>query len=276
MVGAKVEECRERIRNKDVDDQGDLPIREAALRAECVVEYLLRAVDDKGEKLAQELVLSNCIALIGAGFVTSASLLSWCLYALVTYPGTQERLLEELVDSKEEEEPGIGDGEPTWSYSTLASLPFLNAFIKETLRLHGPSFQSARTLSSDTHAILPGGFLLPPSATIIPSFPHIHTNADVWGDTSHLFQPDRWTTTEVKERHRAAFIPFAMGLRGCVGREVALAEIRLALAHLVHRYRWVAASEEPLEYDPEFLVVRPVNVFVRVLRRDEWPLEKGK
>lgn len=39
------------------------------------------------------------VVATGAGFTTTSSLLSWLIYGLVTYPGVQERLLQELIDN---------------------------------------------------------------------------------------------------------------------------------------------------------------------------------
>ncbi|PGH26876.1 hypothetical protein AJ80_01458 [Polytolypa hystricis UAMH7299] len=67
----------------------DLPMNEAALKASCVVDYLLRAVDDQGAKLPVGLILANIMTVTGAGLTTTSALLTWCLYSLVTYPGVQ-------------------------------------------------------------------------------------------------------------------------------------------------------------------------------------------
>jgi len=63
------------------------------------VDYLSRATDDDGQKSCPEKYRSKAtLVVVGAGFITTASLLSWMLFSLVSYPGNQERLLQELVD----------------------------------------------------------------------------------------------------------------------------------------------------------------------------------
>jgi cytochrome P450 len=81
-----------------LDIGSDLPLHDAALDARCVLDYLLRAVDNQGKKLPIDLVYSNMVVMSGAGFTTTSSLLSWLLYCVVAYPGNQERILQELVD----------------------------------------------------------------------------------------------------------------------------------------------------------------------------------
>ncbi|KAJ4341111.1 hypothetical protein N0V95_007331, partial [Ascochyta clinopodiicola] len=61
-----------------VDEGGKHALmHEAALDSTCIADYLKRAVDEDGQKLPPEHRLSNVVVIVGAGFVTSASLLSW-------------------------------------------------------------------------------------------------------------------------------------------------------------------------------------------------------
>ncbi|KAL4811867.1 cytochrome P450 [Aspergillus spinulosporus] len=240
---------------------GDLPIQTAALHATCLVDYLARATDEHGNKLRHEYILSNTLALVGAGFVTSSAFLSWLIYSLVEYPGQQDRLLQELVDHG-----AISDKQ--WTYDEIQALPFLDAFVKETQRMHSPSFQPARNVKQDI--ILPGGWALPQGSILIPSIPHLHHHTAYW-ENPDRFDPDRWGTEQVKNRHRSVYVPFAAGPRSCIGFNVALQEVKVALAELVYRYEFVNATNEGIEYDPDFIVIRPVNFYVRAIRRTEWP-----
>lgn len=240
----------------------DLPIHTAALHASCLVDYLARATDESGNKLPRAYLLSNTLALVGAGFVTSSALLSWLVYALVAYPDTQTRLLQELVDAG-------ADADRAWTYDELQRLSYLDAFVKETQRLHGPSFQPARNARRDV--VLPGGWAVPAGAVVIPSLPHMQRHPAHWRDPDR-FDADRWARPdEAAARHRSAFVPFAAGARGCVGFNVALQEVKVALAELVYRYHFVDACEEAIEYDPEFIVLRPMNFYARAIRRTSWP-----
>ncbi|KAK3934590.1 cytochrome P450 [Diplogelasinospora grovesii] len=256
----------EAIDKAEVGGNGeDLPIREAALQSTCIADYLKRAVDDDGKKLPKEYRLTNVVVLIAAGFVTSSSLLSWMVYSLTHYPGNQERLLRELVDFG-------ATPSKAWTYDEITSMPFLDSFVKETHRMHNPSFQTARNTKKDV--IVPGGWQIPAGSIVIPTFPSIHKNKDHW-ENPERFDPDRWAATDNK-RHRMAFTPFAAGPRGCVGYNVAQLEAKLALANLVYRYEFVDASKAPMEYDPEFLVIRPLNCYARACRRTAWPRKTEK
>ncbi|CBF82299.1 hypothetical protein AN9218.2 [Aspergillus nidulans FGSC A4] len=256
-----IEEAVITCQKKNGGTTGDLPIQTAALHATCLVDYLARATDEHGNKLRHEYILSNTLALVGAGFVTSSAFLSWLIYSLVEYPGQQDRLLQELVDHG-----AVSD--KRWTYDEIQALPFLDAFVKEAQRMHSPSFQPARNVKKDI--ILPGGWALPQGSILIPSIPHLHHHTAYW-ENPDRFDPDRWRTEKVKNRHRSVYVPFAAGPRSCIGFNVALQEVKISLAELVYRYEFVNATNEGIEYDPDFIVIRPVNFYVRAIRRTEWP-----
>jgi len=247
------------------DTDEDLPLQSAALGASCVVDYLKRATDDHGNKLPRDLVIPNMLPISGAGFTTTSSLLSWLLYALCVYPGNQDRLVQELVDA------GVNEN-TKWTPELSDGLSFLDKFVKETQRLHNPSFQPGRTAKVD--CIVPGGYKLPAGSVVICALHAIHNNPTIWSNPDR-FDPDRWGTEEVSNRPKNSYMPFATGPRSCIGFNFALGEVKVLLPELVYRYEFTKEGEEAVTYDPEFQLIRPMNFYVRARRRTSWP-EKSK
>ncbi|PCD27428.1 hypothetical protein FGRA07_02567 [Fusarium graminearum] len=217
--------------------QEDLELQDAALKADNVVDYFLRATDNKGNKLPPSQFAPALLVATAAGFTTTSSLLSWLIYSLVKYHGNQERLLQELIDNDWDENTQV-------TADTTSKLTFLDKFIKETQRLHNPSFQPGRTAKVDM--ILPGGYRLPKGAVVISALHHMHNNKDVWENPGR-FDPDRWDTEQVKNRPPGSYIPFATGPRMCVGFNFALQEIKVFLPKLVYRYKFSLAQDGPIE-----------------------------
>ncbi|KAL3601779.1 hypothetical protein FPOAC2_06052 [Fusarium poae] len=241
--------------------QEDLELQDAALKADNVVDYFLRATDNKGNKLPPSQFAPALLVATAAGFTTTSSLLSWLIYSLVKYPGNQERLLQELIDNNWDEDTQV-------TADTTSKLTFLDKFIKETQRLHNPSFQPGRTAKVDM--ILPGGYRLPKGAVVISALHHMHNNKDVWENPGR-FDPDRWDTEQVKNRPPGSYIPFATGPRMCVGFNFALQEIKVFLPKLVYRYKFSLAQDGPIEYDPYFQLIRPNNLYIHAEKRVKWP-----
>ena len=126
-------------------------------------------------------------------------------FELSKRPGLQKKLREELrsviVDTVE------------WpSFKTLESLPLLNAFIKETLRVW-PTLPGPLERSVVEPREICGVFL--PEGTQVTMQPYtIHRDSDIFPDPLE-FRPERWL--EETAEMRAAFIPFSTGARNCVG-----------------------------------------------------------
>ena len=148
----------EAINSCERAEVGDLPMVDAALKASSIVDYALRATDSQGNKCPREIIIRTMLVLLVAGFFTTSALLSWLIHGLITYPGLQDRLLQELVDH------GV-NGETEWTYDNTNTLLFLNNYINETLRMHTPVINPARTAKVDL--ILPGGYKIPAGATMI-------------------------------------------------------------------------------------------------------------
>ncbi|RLL94379.1 hypothetical protein CFD26_102668 [Aspergillus turcosus] len=131
----------------------------------------------------------------------------------------------------------------------------------------------ARTAKVDL--ILPGGYKLPQDSIVIGALHHLHSNPEVWSNPAR-FDPDHWDTEEVKNRHKAADMPFATGPRMCIGFNFALQEVKVFLPKLVYRYKFTRENDGHIEYDPMFQLIRPNNLYVRAKRRVKWPPRSDK
>ncbi|PHH91579.1 hypothetical protein CDD83_11115 [Cordyceps sp. RAO-2017] len=258
---ARITELVNESISKASKGQEDLELQDAALKAENIVDYCLRATDPKGNKLPPSQFAAALVVATGAGFTTTSSLLSWLIYSLVSYPGVQDRLLQELVDHDWDEHVQV-------TSDLTNSLTYLDKFVKETQRRHNPSYQPGRTAKRDM--ILPGGYKLPSGSIVIPALHHIHNNRQIWDDPSN-FNPDRWDSEKVKNRPSGSYVPFAMGPRSCIGFNFALQEVKVFIPKLVYRYKFTLAQRDPVEYDPYFQLIRPNNLYVRAERRVKWP-----
>ncbi|GAB7339728.1 hypothetical protein MBLNU457_6294t1 [Dothideomycetes sp. NU457] len=253
---------------KDAKSNGteDIPLQDAALKAANVIDYFVRAVDSSGERLPTENLVAAVTVAAGAGFTTTSSLLSWCLYGFVHYDGVQARLLQELVDHDITDTSDI-------TADQIDDLEELGKFVKEMQRRHNPSYQPGRTAQKDM--ILPGGYQLRKGDVVIPALHHIHNNPKVW-DNPARFDMDRWDTDEVKNRHKAAYVPFATGGRMCIGFNFALLEVKIFLCKLVYRYHWEKEGDAETEYDPFFQLIRPLNLYVRTQKREAYPSKSNE
>ena len=220
-------------------------------KADDLLDQLVVAPDGDGngdgEALPQQLIVDNVKTLLFAGHDTTASALAWALYLVSTHREAEARLLAEFasVDADVSSDGGGGDDE----YKALERLPFLGAVIKEVLRLY-PSAGFTRTCASASGARL-GKYFVPAGADVYV-FPYLlHRDPRFWPDAPNAFKPDRWLSPSINDakgrtpEQRGVYLPFSLGMRNCVGRMLALAELRAALKFLLQRYRFTPGPEVP-------------------------------
>lgn len=194
--------------------------------------YLLRARDPvSGSNLTVAELHADSALLMHAGSDTTSIAISACVFYLLHNPPTLAALISEVRNT-------FSSTEDIHSGPSLNSCTYLRACIDETLRLSPP------VPSHLPREILPGGLTVEghflQEGTVVGTSPWvIHHNAEYFPEP-FSFQPDRWIPTSTNASAimtaRAAFCPFSLGARGCVGKSVAYLEVSLALAHLLWRY----------------------------------------
>jgi len=196
-------------------------------------------------------LLDEAITLLFAGQDTTAATLSWTLHLLSLYPQVQDRLVEEInqvvedTSNKNNNNPG-----EFISRKMIAKMPFLDAVLKESMRLYPvapfivrkitdvisiPIEQDASTKSkSKPPVVIPEGTL---ACIWIYG---LHRNKKLWHRPDD-FIPDRWINPTVRQRDPAqndknlygAFMPFAAGPRNCLGQPLAHIILRIVLSKIM-------------------------------------------
>ncbi|KAF8133597.1 cytochrome P450 monooxygenase [Mycena galopus ATCC 62051] len=239
----KAQKANERKLVRQVLREGsskDMPYQEAAVSTNSLLDYMLHATDEEGQKMDVSLVHSNVLTFLAAGQVTTSSALSWLWFCLATFPAQARKLYASLIVAGLRADKEITAEE-------LAKLEYLDWFIKETQRLYNPAFQPTRQAQKDV--IMPGGILVPKGAQVTVALHPLMVNPEHWKDPL-TFDPDRWGTEEVRKRHKHVYIPFAAGGRGCIGFNFALQEIKIILSRVVLNFQIENTTEGAVIYDP--------------------------
>uniref|UniRef100_G1TLP9 Uncharacterized protein n=1 Tax=Oryctolagus cuniculus TaxID=9986 RepID=G1TLP9_RABIT len=189
-----------------------------------------------------------------SGHDTTASGLSWVLYNLAQHPEYQERCRQEVRELLRDRELK----EIEWD--DLAQLPFLTMCIKESLRLHPAVTVISRCCTQDV--ALPDGRVIPKGVICVISIFGTHHNPAVWPDPE-VYDPSRFEPEKVKDRSPLAFIPFSAGPRNCIGQSFAMAEMKVALALTLLRFRVLPDRAEPRR-KPELILRAEGGLWLRV------------
>ncbi|KAH9855328.1 cytochrome P450 [Lenzites betulinus] len=241
------------------------------------------------ERMSMNETLCQISTFLTAGHETSSSSLTWTLYALSRNPASQAKLRAELRSlplppslSMDCTSPATDDADlHTAFFECIMHLPYLDAIVRESLRLYAPISTTMRVASADD--------VIPVAAPFTDrrgrECPHIRVrrgdiisiplqalnkSTDVWGDDAEVFRPERWTPDEVDEgasRRRAAvqglwgnMMTFGggnpvNGNRSCIGYRFALNEIKIFL--------YVLVRDLEFSIDPAIEVEKKVNVLTR-------------
>ncbi|KQY60454.1 cytochrome P450 [Aeromicrobium sp. Root495] len=177
-----------------------------------VLSRLLRVGDDDPDTtpLTDEEMRDQLVTLLLAGHETTASALSWTLHELGLNPELLKRALV-AADTGDE--------------------AFLEACVKEAMRLHPIIDFVARTLQSDQTV---GGRRLPKGTTVAPSIMLSHSREATFAD-AHEYRPDRFLDADAKVSSHT-WIPFGGGVRRCIGAAFSLMEGTVVLREVLLRH----------------------------------------
>ncbi|KAJ7956909.1 Cytochrome P450 [Quillaja saponaria] len=228
FVRGIIEEHRLGCPIKKLSDNGDF------------VDVLLSL--DGEEKLLEDDMVAVLWEMIFRGTDTTALLTEWVMAELVIQPDTQERLYREINKAV---------GERTVTDADVARIPYLQAVVKEALRIHppGPLLSWARLSTSDVH--LSNGMVVPGNTTAMVNMWAITHDPLVW-EAPLEFRPERFMETEggddVDVRGSdLRLAPFGAGRRVCPGKNLGLVTVTLWVARLVHKFKWVQDVGRPVD-----------------------------
>jgi len=187
-------------------------------------------VSEKYPDTIKPATVANLVnSTISAGGDTTAGTMATMIYFLLKNPSAYKKLQKELDDAAKS---GVLSPEPR--YSELNTLPYLDAVMKETLRLNPP-------LASPLERVVPkGGAVLSgvpvPEGTVVGCTGRVvHLDTEVYGADSEAFRPERWLESGEGRNQgmERGYMPFGSGGRICLGRYVVELEIKRVVPGLM-------------------------------------------
>ncbi|KAK8571698.1 hypothetical protein V6N12_027773 [Hibiscus sabdariffa] len=181
--------------------------------------------DDKNRLLMQDLV-DECKTFYVGGQETVNATLAWSVLLLAIHGDWQEKARREVIGIFGNRNPD-SDG--------ISKLKTMTMIIYETLRLYGPSNGLIRKVRRQVQL---GKLVLPGNLDLQIVKAAIQNDPQLWGDDVHLFKPERFAEGIAKATNynAAAFFPFGLGPRSCVGMTFATTETKIALSMILQRY----------------------------------------
>ncbi|KAL5478590.1 hypothetical protein ACEPAI_2774 [Sanghuangporus weigelae] len=199
-------------------------------------------------KVSQDQSMNDIIIAVVAGADTTSTVLSGLFFYLLSDPPALDRLKEE-VDS----EFPVTEGDP-FDAVKLARMPYLNAVINEALRLQPavPTILQRSPLEGSGGKFVAGRFVPESTAVYVPPYV-LHRDPRYFSPFPDSFIPEQWIEDSNKFiTNTSAFIPFSTGPANCVGKNLALLEMRMMVAAIIQKFDIrFAADYDPRKWDEE-------------------------
>ncbi|KAM6569464.1 hypothetical protein CsatB_017449 [Cannabis sativa] len=248
FVGKIIEEHRERrTHNINATHGGSCPIKGSDQSEDedgrDFVDVLLDL--EKENRLSNSDMIAVLWEMIFRGTDTVAILLEWILARIILHPEIQSKAQSEI-------DAVIGGNHRQVSDSDLPKLAYIQAIVKETLRLHppGPLLSWARLSIHDTNI---GQHFIPAGTTAVVNMWSITHDEQVWPEPKR-FNPDRFMIKQDLGDDRSGVFsimgsdlrlaPFGSGRRVCPGKAMGLATVELWLAQMLQSFKWVPANND--------------------------------
>lgn len=180
-----------------------------------ILSLLVTARDENEQSMSNEEIRDELMTMLFAGHETTANSLAWAFYWIHYLPEVKENLMAELNSLPEK-----------LDFNTINKLPYLNAVVSETLRLHPVVPFVSRQLKVPFEIM---GYTFDAGTSLFPSIYLTHQREEIYPEPKK-FKPERFLE---KQFSPFEYLPFGGGSRRCLGYAFALFEMKVVLATIL-------------------------------------------
>ncbi|KAL2541034.1 Cytochrome [Abeliophyllum distichum] len=191
-------------------------------KQEDLLSRFMDTIDD--DKFLRDIIISFLLA----GRDTVASALTTFFWLMSKHP-------ESLENIREESDRVMGRNQDLPNLEQLKKMPYLQAAVHESMRLFPPvQFDSKFCQEND---VLPDGTFVA-KGTRVTYHPYaMGRNQRIWGSDCLEFKPQRWLQNGVFKQANPFMYPvFQAGPRICLGKEMALVEMKCVALSLIRQF----------------------------------------
>ncbi|CBI27805.3 unnamed protein product, partial [Vitis vinifera] len=230
--------------------------REAAdFVAKDMVDMLLRLADDPDleVKLGTDGVKGLTLDLLAGGTDTSATTMEWAMSEILRQPSIATKATEELDRVI---------GRDRWvEEKDIPQLPYIDAIVKETMRLHPVAVLLAPHLALQDCNV--SGYDIRKGTRVLVNAWSIGRDPNIW-DAPEEFRPERFLGKAIDVNgQNFELLPFGSGRRMCVGYRLGLKMIQSSLSNMLHGFHWKLPGDmktEELNMEEVFGLTTPRKV----------------
>jgi cytochrome P450 len=179
-------------------------------------------------KMTQEECETESMLQILAGSDSTATALRTIFLYVLTNPLAHSKLLKEINTATDAGRISF----PVITNNEAQALPYLQATIKEGLRIFMPLNGLAGRVSPSPDGVTVQGVFIPPGTEVGAAVYSMLHRKDIFGSDADTFRPERWLESEaetVKSYERVHDFVFGYGRSSCLGKGIALMELSKAI-----------------------------------------------
>ncbi|XP_024026402.1 cytochrome P450 82G1, partial [Morus notabilis] len=208
-----------------------------------LMDVMLSSIEEDDAMLScysrDTIIKATALILILTGTESTAVTLIWAISLLLNNPSVMKAAQRELDTHV---------GRDRWvQESDLSNLKFLEAIVKETIRLYPPGPITGPREATEECFV--GGHHVPKGTRLIVNIWKLHRDPRMWADPCE-FRPERFMTTHEDLNFRGQnfqYIPFSSGRRSCPGMTLGLQVVELMLARLVQGFEFKTKDDKPVD-----------------------------
>lgn len=209
--------------------------------------------------MIEDIVFYICLQdLFFAGIDTTAITMDNAMVELITHPET-------MVRARKEVDEVIGNHRLV-EESDMERLPYIQAVIRETFRLHPPIPMFFRKATNECQI---NGYTIPANASVFINVWGIGKDPNIWDDPSE-FKPVRFLTENGElgpidlKGHHYELLPFGTGRRICPAITMTMQDLTTTVAAMIQCFDWKVKEDKiDMSERPGLVVPRAksVNLF---------------
>ncbi|XP_031103422.1 cytochrome P450 76A1-like [Ipomoea triloba] len=206
-------------------------VQDSGKRKTDFLDVLLRfegSGKDEPAKLSEHQINIFMLEMFLAGTDTTSSTVEWALTELLRNPKAMTKAQEEIR--------GIVGPNRRFEERDIDNLQYLQAVVKETLRLHPPApLLIPRRAIQDTKFM---GYDIPKDTRVFINVWAIGRDHESWEDPLS-FKPERFLGSNIDFKgQNFEFLPFGAGRRICAGLPLGNRMLHFLLGSLLHSFDW--------------------------------------
>ncbi|KAK7265516.1 hypothetical protein RJT34_33136 [Clitoria ternatea] len=228
------------------------------------LQFLLNLKDEAAADSKTPLTITHIKALLMdmviGGSDTSSNTIEFAMVEMMQKPEVMRKVQEEL-------EVVVGK-EKMVEESHIHNLPYMQAVMKETLRLHPVLPLLVPHCPSETTTV--AGYTVPKGSRVFVNVWAIHRDPSIW-EKPLEFDPTRFLDVKYDfSGNDFNYFPFGSGRRMCAGIAMAERTVLYFLATLVHLFDWTVAPGDKLDASEKFGIVLKKKIPLVAIPTPRW------